>query len=48
VQLATALIAHETFLAANLPGLTFVAADDDLIAAAVAEGLKAENPNRYP
>jgi predicted nucleic acid-binding protein len=43
VQLATALAA-----AAILPGLVFVAADDDLLAAARAEGLAAENPNEYP
>jgi len=43
VQLAAALSA-----AAVLPGLVFVAADDDLLAAAHAEGLAAENPNQHP
>lgn len=38
VQLATALAAHAALLAAGLPGLTFAAADADLIAAARAEG----------
>jgi uncharacterized protein len=42
VQLATALSA-----APVLPGLVFVAADDDLLAAARAEGLAAENPNEH-
>jgi predicted nucleic acid-binding protein len=48
VQLATALDTHTTALAAGLPGLTFVAADDDLLSAAHAEGLAAENPNLHP
>lgn len=48
VQLATALVVHEALIAASLPGLTFVAADNDLLTAASAEGLDAENPNRYP
>ena len=42
VQLAAALAA-----AAVLSGLVFVAADDDLLAAARAEGLAAENPNQH-
>ena len=48
VQLATTLVANEALTAASLPGLTFVAADHDLLTAANAEGLDAENPNRYP
>jgi predicted nucleic acid-binding protein len=43
MQLASALA-----VAAVLPGLVFVAADDDLLAAARAEGLAAENPNAHP
>lgn len=39
---------HERSVVAGLPGLTFVAADDDLIAAARSEGLVVVNPNRYP
>ncbi|MDZ4719332.1 MAG: type II toxin-antitoxin system VapC family toxin [Roseiflexaceae bacterium] len=42
VQLAAALTA-----AAILPGLVFIAADDDLLAAARAEGLATENPNQH-
>ena len=44
VQLATALVASETVHAQGLPSPTFVAADNDLIAAAITEGLPAENP----
>lgn len=47
VQLATALAA-DAALHAALPGLTFVAADADLVAAAQIEGLTADNPNRHP
>lgn len=35
-------------IAAGLSPLTFVAADNDLVAAACAEGLAAENPNLGP
>jgi predicted nucleic acid-binding protein len=48
VQLATALAANEALIAASLPGLTFVAADRDLLTAANAEGLDAEDPNCHP
>lgn len=48
VQLATALAANESLVAAGLPSLTFVAADNDLLAAASSEGLTTENPNQYP
>lgn len=48
VQLAVALDAQATLLAAGLPALTLVSADDDLNAAAQLEGLAAENPNAYP
>lgn len=34
--------------AAGLPGLTFVAPDADLVAAARAEGLSADDPNLHP
>ena len=44
----TALLAHEQYLAAGLPVLTFVSADADLLVAARAEGLSAENPNDHP
>ena len=48
VQLATALAVNEALVAASLPALTFVAADHDLLTAANAEGLDAENPSHYP
>jgi len=50
VQLATALVAAATLRAAGLPGMTFVAADADLVAAARAEGLVAADPHlhRWP
>lgn len=47
VQLAAALLANQPLIAAGLPALTFIAADEDLITAARAEGLPAENPNHY-
>jgi predicted nucleic acid-binding protein len=45
VQLATALVANGVLTTAGLAHLTFVAADDDLVVAARAEGMAAENPN---
>jgi hypothetical protein len=48
MQLALGLDAHATTVAAGLPALTFVAADDDLLAAASAEGLVTENPLAHP
>ncbi len=48
VQLAAARDINTLAVAAGLPALTFVAADDDLLVAARAEGLAAENPNLYP
>ncbi len=47
VQLSTALAANDVLNATELGVLTFVAADDDLVAAARAEGLATENPNRH-
>jgi len=44
VQLATALVASETLKSQNLSPPVFVAADDDLLAAAKAGGLPAGNP----
>jgi hypothetical protein len=44
IQLATALVASEELTAQALPPLVFVASDDDLLTAANAEGLSAENP----
>jgi predicted nucleic acid-binding protein len=48
VQLATALVTNETLSSAGLLRITFVAADEDLLAAAEAKGLLTENPNLYP
>lgn len=47
VQLAIALTANDSLLGAGLPALTFVAADADLISAARAEGLPADDPNLH-
>lgn len=47
VQLACALTANDVLTAAELPPLTFVSADDDLLDAAAAAGLRTDNPNRY-
>lgn len=47
-QLATALILIPTFLANGLLAPTFVTADNDLLAAAKAEGLDVDNPNAHP
>ncbi len=44
VQLATALVTQDTLLAQNLPPLTFVASDGDLLAAASNETPAVENP----
>lgn len=48
VHLACALRLNRALLNANLPPLTLVAADDDLLKAAQAEGLATENPNLHP
>lgn len=45
VQLATALVANASLLAARLPPLVFITADNDLLRASAAEQLPAENPN---
>jgi len=47
VQVATALVVNEQYMAAGLPALTLVSADNDVNAAAQAEGLQAENPNAH-
>ncbi len=48
VQLATALTANDERLAHHLPALVLVSADDELNAAAQAEGLSVEDPNSHP
>jgi hypothetical protein len=48
VHLASALRLNRTLVAMQSPPLTLVAADDDLLDAAQAEGLQTENPNLHP
>jgi predicted nucleic acid-binding protein len=48
VQLASALVVHDQYVAAGFPGLTLISADDDVNTAAQVEGLTAENPNSHP
>ena len=48
VHLASALRLNRTLVAVQSPPLTLVAADDDLLDAAQAEGLQTENPNLHP
>ena len=48
VQLATAWLSNQELLNAGEPPLTFVGADDRLIAVAQAEGLCTDNPNHHP
>jgi len=48
VHLACALHLNQVLLDNNLPTLTLVAADNGLLKAAQAEGLKTENPNLHP
>ena len=48
VQLASALLIQEVLQSADLPPLTFLAADDQLLTAAQTEGLTADNPSLHP
>jgi len=48
VQLASAWLANEKLVQAGHPPLTFICADDRLLAVAQAEGLPTENPNLHP
>lgn len=48
IQLATALTTHQLLLTSGLTGLTFIAADNDLLTAAMSEGLVTDNPNHHP
>lgn len=48
VQLASALRVQQGLAQVQVPPLTFVCADDRLIAIAQAEGLSANNPNHHP
>ncbi len=48
IHLACALTLNQPLISHGLPLLTFVAADDNLLAAARSEGLTTENPNDHP
>jgi hypothetical protein len=48
VQLATALAIHDARVARSLSTLTFVSADTELNAAALAHGLLVDDPNAHP
>ncbi|MGI8787568.1 MAG: type II toxin-antitoxin system VapC family toxin [Pyrinomonadaceae bacterium] len=48
VQFAAALQIRQRRIFLNLSPIIFVSADNDLNAAATAEGLAVENPNNYP
>ncbi len=48
VHLACALYLNRALVAHQLIPLVFVCADNDLLAAAAAEGLVRDNPNNYP
>jgi predicted nucleic acid-binding protein len=48
VQLAVALTVHRALISRQLSPLTFITADRDLLTAAGNEGLRTEDPNRYP
>ncbi len=48
MHLAAALLVNQTLLRQQLAPLTFIAADNDLLLAASAEGLATDNPNLYP
>jgi predicted nucleic acid-binding protein len=47
VQLASALCSNEALQTAKLPPLVFLAADNRLLKAAIAEGLSVDNPNDH-
>jgi predicted nucleic acid-binding protein len=48
VQLASALRAQSDLARIRTPALTFLTADDRLLAIAQAEGLRTDNPNHHP
>src|SRR6266496_547916 len=48
IQLACALATRDELAAVGAGPLTFLSADADLNAAAIAEGLIVENPNNHP
>jgi len=48
VQLASAFVANSELASLGQPAMTFVCADEALIAMAQAEGLATDNPNLHP
>jgi hypothetical protein len=48
VQLATAWLSNQALLRMGEPPLTFICADNNLIAIAHGEGLLTDNPNFHP
>jgi predicted nucleic acid-binding protein len=48
IQLASALEINSRFVAAGLPPITFISADNRLVVAANTEGLTTDDPNAYP
>ena len=48
LHLATGLLANQFLVGQGVAGLTFVSADDRLLAVAGSEGLAVNNPNHYP
>lgn len=48
VHLACALTLNHALVARRLPSLVFVSADEDLLKAAAAEGIRTENPDLHP
>ncbi|MBI3942511.1 MAG: type II toxin-antitoxin system VapC family toxin [Chloroflexi bacterium] len=48
IQMATAMIINNQYIAAGFLPLTFVTSDNDLIVAAEAEGLPSVNPQYFP
>lgn len=48
LHLSCALLFNRQLLRQKLPPLAFIAADNDLLLAAQAEGLVTDNPNLYP
>jgi len=47
IHLACALFLEQTLLRQDLPGLTLLSADQDLLTAAQAEGILTDNPNLH-
>ncbi len=47
IHLATGLSVHQLVSERDLAGLTLLSADDQMLAAAGAEGMSVENPNRH-